>query len=89
MDFKAHGATCDNSVQVYYRYRMEGKPRTRGVDSQKRKKKPVMEMSGDVSEKPGARHLPPVHPGNWYSDGLSPRVVSLQVLFFIWTQEAA
>lgn len=25
-----------------------------------------MELSGDVSEKPGA--LTPVHPGNWYSD---------------------
>lgn len=86
MDFKAHGATCDNSVQVYYRYRMEGKPRTCGVDSQKRKKKPVMEMSGDVSEKPGARHLPTLGTGT--VTGLSPRVVSLQVLFFfIWTQE--
>lgn len=83
MDFKAHGATCDNSVQVYYRYRMEGKPRTCGVDSQKRKKKPVMEMSGDVSEKPGARHLPPVHPGNWYSDRFKSQGSEFAGSFFI------
>lgn len=59
---------CDNSIQVRNRYRMKGKPRTHSVGSQRRKKRPVVGLSGDVSEKPGARHLPPVHPGNWYSD---------------------
>lgn len=77
MDFRAHGATFDNSIQVRNRYRMKGKPRTRGVDSQKRKKKPVVELSGDVSEKHGARHLHLCILGTGTVTGLSPRVVSL------------
>jgi hypothetical protein len=82
MDLKAHEATRNNPIQVYNHYQMEGKPRSHGADSQKRKST-GMELSGGAFEKCGARQLQLCILGTRTVTELSPRVVSWQVLFYM------